>query len=179
MHTTQAAHAASGTAAPTPFTLNLHQRRCLHQAQSQLVELYVEARDGKPLAQDHLAERLDAISRSLTPAVRVALGLLPNGRKPDPQADVRDEAPPGDDLAAAVQLTDHGIDAEEDACSLLMAALTSADPDDEISLPVGPLQRLLEGMCDTLHAARHRAERLRDAALNHLHPNARPQAVQP
>ena len=81
-------------------------------------------------------------------------------------------------LHQAVLLTDHGIDAEEDACTLLLAALASTDPDDEISLPVGPLQRLLEGMRDTLYNARWRAECLRDAALSHLHPNALAQAVQ-
>lgn len=165
----------STTTAPTPFTLSLHQRRCLLQAEFELIELYVDAKNGKTLPPAELLERLKTVCNRMSPATNVARGLLPDGRKPDPHAD----ALPGEDLAAAVLLTDHGIDTEEDACTLLLAALASADPDDEISLPIGPLHRLLEGMRNTLDNARWRAELLRDAALSHLHPGALPQAVQP
>lgn len=130
--------------------LNPAQRQCLHRAHAELIELYVDARDGKPMPQAQLTARLEAISEQLQPAVHVARSLDADGQMP---------ALTTEELAA-IELVNHSI-AGEDVCCLLLAALENVEPDAEISMPCGPLWRLLEGTSEALRAARLIAKRLR------------------
>ena len=87
-------------AAPVAFTLKLHARQRLHRADSELIELYVDARDGNPLPHTELAARLERIISDLRPAANVAKGLLPNGQKPEAPADAPHAAPADEEHAA-------------------------------------------------------------------------------
>jgi len=56
---------------------------------------------------------------------------------------------------------------EDDACTLLMAALDAASGS-VVSLPADALHRLLEGMSDALATANRRASTLYEAGWRHL-----------
>lgn len=64
-----------------------------------------------------------------------------------------------------------GVDAEQDAAHLLLTALApliERDDDADITLPAAALQRLLEGLVNTLYSQQVSLRSLRDAALAHL-----------
>lgn len=168
----QAASAASprpqGTppapAAAVDFTLNPYQRKRLLHAEFELVELYVDARGGKPLPQEQLVKRLEEVCESMGPSTRVARGLQTGVRMPDP---------PAVDLRAAIQRAAqdyNNADSDKDAAHLLLTALApliERDDDADITLPAAALQRMLEGLVNTLYSQQVSMRSLRDAAARH------------